>query len=312
MPTSTCRPVFHLPHREVGWPAAAMAVLAVLTASCTRLIVNRVGSALKADGAVFAAEDDPELVREAVPFGLKTLESLLETSPEHADLLLAAAAGFTQYGYAFVLQDAQMLEESQPAVAKEKTERAKRLFQRAWRYGFRGLEARHRRFQERFPVERAQALSGMGKGDVPLLYWTGLALAVQVSISKDDLKLVGRLPEVEALMGRALELDESWNGGAIHEFYLAYEGGREGGAARAQSHFDRVVALNGHQKLAPLVTWAETVSVQQQDRKTFLAMLEKVLAFDADSAPRYRLANLIAQRRARWLKSRVSDLFLEE
>jgi predicted anti-sigma-YlaC factor YlaD len=50
--------------------------------------------------------------------------------------------------------------------------------------------------------------------------------------------------------------------------------------------------------------------VPAQDRKAFDAALDRVLAFDPDSAPRYRLANLLDQSRARWLKARAEDLFL--
>jgi len=45
---------------------------------------------------MFASDDDPELVREAVPFSLKLIESLLEQSPQHRGLLYAASSGFTQ------------------------------------------------------------------------------------------------------------------------------------------------------------------------------------------------------------------------
>jgi predicted anti-sigma-YlaC factor YlaD len=41
-------------------------------------------------------------------------------------------------------------------------------------------------------------------------------------------------------------------------------------------------------------------------------MLDKALSFNPDEEPRFRLVNLIAQRRARWLKSRADDLFLED
>lgn len=54
------------------------------------------------------------------------------------------------------------------------------------------------------------------------------------------------------------------------------------------------------------------VAVAAQDRKLFDAELDRALAFDADSEPRFRLANLISQQRARRLKARASDLFLEE
>jgi hypothetical protein len=32
---------------------------------------------------------------------------------------------------------------------------------------------------------------------------------------------------------------------------------------------------------------------------------------NVDTAPEYRLANLVAQRRARWLLSRIDSLFVE-
>ena len=66
--------------------------------------VNFIGDTLAGGGGVYASDDDPELIREALPFGLKTFESLLEVAPNHQGLLLAAARGFT--AYAFLLQDA--------------------------------------------------------------------------------------------------------------------------------------------------------------------------------------------------------------
>ena len=70
--------------------------------------------------------------------------------------------------------------------------------------------------------------------------------------------------------------------------------------------------LAAGRKVSPLVTLAESVSVGQQDRREFLELLDKALAFDARRlAPEYRQANLAAQRRAAWLKGRVDELFLE-
>lgn len=39
-------------------------------------------------------------------------------------------------------------------------------------------------------------------------------------------------------------------------------------------------------------------------------MLAAALAVDADAVPELRLANTIAQERARWLETRIPDLFL--
>ena len=61
---------------------------------------------------------------------------------------------------------------------------------------------------------------------------------------------------------------------------------------------------------APYVSLAESVALEKQDRAEFESLLKKALAIDADAWPEIRLANLIAQRRARWLLERMDELFL--
>jgi predicted anti-sigma-YlaC factor YlaD len=56
---------------------------------------------------------------------------------------------------------------------------------------------------------------------------------------------------------------------------------------------------------------AESVALQNQDRAGFEELLKRALAIDPDAAPQSRLQNLIAQRRARWLLSRMDELFLD-
>ena len=47
----------------------------------------------------------------------------------------------------------------------------------------------------------------------------------------------------------------------------------------------------------------------EQNRAEFDALLARALAVDVDRRPEWRLANLVAQRRARWLLSRTEALF---
>ncbi|MFZ2445210.1 MAG: TRAP transporter TatT component family protein, partial [Syntrophobacteraceae bacterium] len=75
--------------------------------------------------------------------------------------------------------------------------------------------------------------------------------------------------------------------------------------------FARAVQLAGGRRAAPLVAFAETVDVSTQDRAEFKELLDRALAIDIDAAPEQRLANVIAQRRARWLLDRMDRLFLE-
>jgi predicted anti-sigma-YlaC factor YlaD len=290
--------------------------LAVIGSGCSvkRMAVNQVGNALAGSGTSFASDDDPELVKAAVPFSLKLMEALLEETPRHEGLLLAAVSGFTQYGYAFVQEDADETEDKDLAAAEEMRGRARRLYLRARNYGLRGLEVKHKGFGEALRANAKTAVTVTTVKDVPLLYWTGLSWAAAISLSKDNPDLIAELPLVEALMERALVLDEAFDYGAIHAYFITYEMSRPGGTgdptARAREHFERALALSKGQQAGPMVSFAEAVCVQKQDLKQFESLLHQALAINPDLNPEWRLANLIMQRRAKWLLARTDQLFL--
>jgi predicted anti-sigma-YlaC factor YlaD len=302
------------PTKNACWLAATVALAGC---SIRSLATSSLADAMAASGSSYGSDGDPELVRDAVPFALKTMEQIHAEQPQHIGLSTALASGFTQYAYAFVQQDADVMEEKDVARAKEIQARARGLFLRARDYGLDGLDHAHAGFRAALPDEkrRAAALAACTKADVPLLYWTAAPWALAVSDGKSDMRLVGELPIVEALMARALALDEAWDQGSIHEFYVAYDGARSaaegGGPERAKSHLDRARSLDGNKRLGPLVSYAEAVSVARQDRAEFTRLLEEVVAADVDRHPNERLANLIAQRRARWLLGRAADLFAQ-
>ena len=294
----------------------AALLLAAWTAGCSprTYALHKVADAVSSGGEGFATDDDPELVRESVPFALKAMESLLSGQPYHRGLLTSLARGFTQYSAAFVRQDAE--EAPDPEVSRAGRERARRLYLRAREYGLRGLAAAHPRFREELAADPAKAAATAEPEDVPLLFWTGVSWSLAISIAQDDPGMLADLPRCEALMRRALALREDFDGGAIHEYFVAFEGGRPeamgGSAERARRHFEKAMELSRGKKVSPLVTMAENVSVRAQDRKEFLRLLDRALAFDArGEAPEHRLSNLVAQRKARWLIRRVDELFLE-
>jgi predicted anti-sigma-YlaC factor YlaD len=286
-------------------PAGTLALLAVmsslLTAGCSlnRLAVNKLGNALAGSGTTFSSDDDPELVAAAIPFSLKLM-----------------ASGFTQYSYAFVQQEAERLEDQDLARAAEARTRARRLYLRARDYGLRGLETRHARFAERLRADPLATVRAATVTEVPLLYWTAAAWGAAISLSKDDPEVVADQTLVEALIDRALELDETFDNGAIHGFLISYELARQGARGdpteRARVHFERAVSLTGGQLAGPYVSLAEGVSLSRQDRREFESLLHRALAIDPGARPEWRLANLVVQRRARWLLSRVDELFLDE
>jgi len=296
-----------------------MLVIALATAlgcSVRRFAVNKLGDALASSGTTFASDEDPELVGEAIPFALKLIESLLAESPRHRGLLFAAASGFTQYAYAYVQQPGDEMEDENLAQAMRLHTRAKRLYLRARNYGLRGLEVRRPGFEKALRADARAALRAVSRRDVPLLYWTAAAWGSAISLSKDDPETVADQPLVEALIDRALELDEAFDSGAVHAFLVTYEPSRPGlgatqSAERARKHLGRAVELSGGKLASPLVAFAETVSVSQQNKKEFQALLQQALAVDVNARTEWRLANLVSQRRARWLLGRADQLFVE-
>jgi predicted anti-sigma-YlaC factor YlaD len=258
--------------------------------------INAVADALSGNGDTFASDEDPELVRDAIPFGLKTYESVLQSVPEHRGLLLAAASGFTQYGYAFVALEADRVEEDDLKRARELRLRARKLFLRGRDYALRGLDAAHPGFSKIVLEDPARALAGTTVEDAGLLYWCGVSWGAALMVGKDDLNLVADLPLSGALVGRVLELQEGFGAGAAHEFLITFDGSRPdamGGSASVH------LAL------------AESVCIREQNPAEFRSLLKAARAVDPDAVPSQRLVNVLARRRADFLESRIPDLFVD-
>ena len=127
--------------------------------------------------------------------------------------------------------------------------------------------------------------------------------------------MVADVSVIEALADRALALDETYDHGAIHVFFISYEMVRQGGPgdpeSRARAHFARAVELSRGMQAAPYVSLAEGVTVQTQDRREYQALLTHALAIDPNQQPQWRLANTVMQRRARWLLAQTDRHFTE-
>jgi len=178
----------------------------------------------------------------------------------------------------------------------------------------RGLDASHAGFSAELRANPREAVRAATKRDVALLYWTAASWAAAISLAKDDPAMIGEIPQQEALMDRALELEESFDQGAIHSFLITYEMARQGAsgdpAGRARKHFERAMELSRGAQAGPLVSFAEAVCVQKQDLKQFDDLLKQALEINPDAHPETRLVNLVMQRRARWLLTKRDELFL--
>lgn len=289
-----------------------------LTSACSpkRYAVNTVGDLLAAGDSVYESDDDIILIGEALPFSLKLVESLLIESPEHRGLLLTANRGYVLYAYAYVHHEAELANLVDVERARALRRRARKLYLRGLGYGTRALELSSPGFAKALTKDPAQAVlripGSKRDSEVPLLYWSAAALGLAISTSKDDPAMLARLPEVEAMLARALTLNETWKRGTLHEFKIIWAAAQRTGANEAllRQHYDRALALSDGQRASLFVALAEAVSVSNQDRQEFQSLLETALAVDPEADPKHRLMNAIAQRRARWLLKRIDELFL--
>jgi predicted anti-sigma-YlaC factor YlaD len=149
-----------------------------------------------------------------------------------------------------------------------------------------------------------------------MLYWTAASLGLAISTSKGSPEMIGQLPLVEMMVNRIVELDEAFDNGAVPEMLITLEAARSGvkledQEAAMRKHFDRALEISKGKRAGTYVSFAENADELAQNAAEFKSMLEKALAIDIDADPTTRLANVIAQRRARWLLAHQSDLFLE-
>jgi predicted anti-sigma-YlaC factor YlaD len=307
----------HLLSRK--WAGLAMLAIAILASGCSvqRFAANKIGDTLAASGTTYSADDDPELIGAALPFSLKLMESVLASTPEHRTLLAATSAGFTQYAYAFVQQEAEVVALDDTDRAWLAWNRARRLYLRARDYGLRGLDVAVPGFSATLRTTPATAVTQASAAEVDLLYWTAVSWAAAIALGKDDPSLVADLALVSALIDRALAVDADWDRGAIHSFLVTYEmarpdvvGSFDDRVTSAREHFDRAIALSQGKASGPYVSWAESVCLPEEDRGCFEEMLRAAMKINPDDDPATRLVNTIFQRRAAWLLANVDRWIL--
>lgn len=277
--------------------------------------INSMANAMSESAVVYSRDEDPELIEGAFPFMLKTIEGLLEQTPNNKKLLVTACKAFTSYAQAFVAVPADVVEEDDLEAARAQRERAGKLFVRARGYGLRALELSHEGITEGLDSNPDSALAQTKEEDIPALFWTGAAWALAISNNMSDMDMVIDFNIAIALLERASELEPDWNQGAIHEVMITLEMARPDGGEDseviAREHFQAAIELSEGQKAGPYVSLAQAVCIKNQYVEEFQHLLGQALEVDPDEAIDYRLTNILSQRRARWLLERTENYFIE-
>lgn len=320
-------------------------ILAFLLSGCASIEkagINMISDVMAGEGSseLFTGDDDPELIKDALPFIMKMYEMLAGENPDDPDLLLATGSVFIMYSNVFIQTEADMLPDDEFERQFEMLARSKKMYRRGTDYLLRALELRHEGFLKLFEEGLMdEALAEMTAEDVPLLYWTASGLMGEFSVDPFDFSLGPVIYKSVACVYKALELDESFNNGAIHDLLIQITaslpgpmmfkaGGEEPSATElfvrnyydsmgieapfdmARYHFERSNEISGGVNAGTYIALASTVCVLEQNLAEFEELLETAVEIDPDEFPEMRLAGIIYRNKAQWLLDHKSDYFL--
>jgi hypothetical protein len=229
------------------------------------------------------------------------IEALLIADPDNSHYQLQAAMGFYGYATGFV-------EDDDP-------DRATALYRRAMEHAKAALSAQGLSASV-LAGDLAQledALAHLDARAEPALFWTASAWAKWIEHQLDEPERLAELPRVEALMRRALALDESYYHAGAHLFFGVYYGSRApmfgGDFSRAARHFDAAARINHNHFLLVDVYRAQYLFRQMGERAAFHAALTRVIDAPASTDPDLNLANAIARKKAARLLAQEETLF---
>ena len=285
------------------WSRLFLTLILVLATSCSvnKKVTTISAASLMEDVAKAAnKQSDLRVVREGMPAYLLLMDGMVEGWPDNDRLLLAAARTYSSFASAFVTED-------DPAFRDV-------LLSRSKTYALRALEQRGLERPLTSPFDGFEAALKRTTGDdLPYLFWAGSCWAAWIGIHRNSIEALAELPRVEALMRRALALDEGYFYGGPHLFMGIWYASRPsvagGSLERAHTHFSKAIEFGQGQFLMTYVYYADVYARKTLDRELFTSTLQKTLDTPADIVPELTLLNTVARQKAAKLLAQADEFF---
>jgi len=244
-------------------------------------------------------QEDPELVREAVPAFLLLLDSMVRSSPDNPSTLGAAAELYAAYGIAF----------------NDDPERAKILTRRARDYGRRSLCADDRDAcgLEDLPFDAyAEAINAIGPKAAPSLYSYSVGSLAYIRAHSADYIALADLPKVEVALKRLLDLGVADDAASVNMYLGILNTLRPpalgGQPELGREYFEAALQLAGDRDLSIKVEYARGYARLLYERELHDRLLNEVLAAQVKQ-PGYTLMNALAHQQAQELLAGADDYF---
>jgi hypothetical protein len=282
-------------------------------------------------------ESDYEMAARALPGALKTVEGFY-VADEQPVLREILTEGYCQYATAFVEDEWELAKFAKKLDEVEyQNARASKMFTRCLNYALVDLPGGTEKDLFGPPEGAMKRIAAIGLDHRTPLMWAGVGLGGMINHNLTRVEMLSLLTTVKAILERVVAIDTAHRGPidgtrhvpcdapctvrlalphvALGMVYSASSAQFGGDAKRATDEFHialKITADAAHpdgKMLLARVLWAYRVGVMTNDRKLFHTELTKVLETDPAIWPEERLANEIAQRRARRYLSHERDLF---
>lgn len=246
-----------------------------------------------------AENRDPQLVAEALPAYLVTMDGVIANWPKNVDFLRTGASLYSAYGGFFV----------------EEPERQQQHLEKAFDYAQRAACETHKNFCDLKGLSVPKIEERLAKAKpkhVPSLYTLGTVWASYIQVNSEDWGTVADLARVQTLLEKVVELDESYEAGQAN-LYLAMldsllPAALGGQPERAKKYFEKAIHYSEGQNLYAKVLYAEHYARMAFDQALHDSLLKEVLAADP-TAPNLTLQNVFAQQEAKRLLAESKDYF---
>jgi len=277
--------------------------LGVVAAGCAinkKMTVISAASLVEDVAKAANKQSDLRVIREGMPAYLLLMDGMVESWPDNERLLLAAAQAYSSFAAAFVGADDPAFRDA--------------LLLRAKTYALQALELRGISAPLTSPFGDFERQVGQTAGsDVPYVFWSASCWGNWIGAHSNSIAAVAELPRVEALMRRALALDETYNYGGPHIFMGVLYASRPqvagGSLDRSREHFLKAIEIGQGKFLMAHVYYADHYARKAFDRELFVSVLKKVLETPADTVPELTLLNTVARHKAEALLGKTDEYF---
>ncbi len=252
----------------------------------------------------FFMEDSPAHANAAAPGLLMLMDGFIVASPKNADLLIQGAT--LNCGYAMAFLDYSDLVW------------AASIYKKGRNYALRAIREELPALADAIASNGLEAIraevAGVDEEHLPLIYWLGMCWGGRINATKLSEDVVD-LPIVEAVMVRALEIDETYFFAGGHLLFGMMFAGRTdkvgGDPPRGKIHYERAIELTEGRFLLAKVHYAMNYAMNVQDHAMYIRLLDEVLDSDPDEIDddENRLTNQVSRDLAQQLMTELPIRF---